>query len=162
MSMEMSMESMEIITMAVDKHAATKNYEVLWIYTLCRSSSLTPLFPPMLCRPLLNWLKQQWIKNLVLLGIVWLVRALDLKLLTKQRIWCTCTMGVLGSWHINVNRCWWFPLSLSRISWLLYDIMMTIPPLTSPLQFQPSLGWIGLLLCILRCFKKTKATYYSG
>mmetsp|Transcript_18525 Transcript_18525/g.19296 ORF Transcript_18525/g.19296 Transcript_18525/m.19296 type:complete len:105 (+) Transcript_18525:186-500(+) len=27
MSMEMSMESMEIITMAVDKHAATKNYE---------------------------------------------------------------------------------------------------------------------------------------
>lgn len=28
MSMEMSMESMEIITMAVDKHAATKNYEV--------------------------------------------------------------------------------------------------------------------------------------
>jgi hypothetical protein len=26
--MEMSMESMEIITMAVDKHAATKNYEV--------------------------------------------------------------------------------------------------------------------------------------
>lgn len=29
MSMEMSMESMEIITMAVDKHAATKNYEVI-------------------------------------------------------------------------------------------------------------------------------------
>ena len=28
MSMEMSMESMEIITMAVDKHQATKNYEV--------------------------------------------------------------------------------------------------------------------------------------
>lgn len=28
MTMEMSMESMEIITMAVDKHAATKNYEV--------------------------------------------------------------------------------------------------------------------------------------
>ncbi|CAE7723859.1 Dnal4 [Symbiodinium microadriaticum] len=27
MSMEMSMESMEIITMAVDKHQATKNYE---------------------------------------------------------------------------------------------------------------------------------------
>jgi hypothetical protein len=28
MSMEMSMESMEIITMSVDKHQATKNYEV--------------------------------------------------------------------------------------------------------------------------------------
>eukprot|EP00341_Mesodinium_pulex_P001765 CAMPEP_0116932140 /NCGR_PEP_ID=MMETSP0467-20121206/28248_1 /TAXON_ID=283647 /ORGANISM="Mesodinium pulex, Strain SPMC105" /LENGTH=102 /DNA_ID=CAMNT_0004612741 /DNA_START=41 /DNA_END=346 /DNA_ORIENTATION=- len=27
MSMEMSMESMEIITMSVDKHQATKNYE---------------------------------------------------------------------------------------------------------------------------------------
>jgi hypothetical protein len=30
--MEMSMESMEIITMAVDKHAATKNYEVSLIF----------------------------------------------------------------------------------------------------------------------------------
>jgi len=28
MSTEMSMESMEIITMAIDKHATTKNYEV--------------------------------------------------------------------------------------------------------------------------------------
>ena len=28
MSVEMSMEAMEIITMSVDKHGATKNYEV--------------------------------------------------------------------------------------------------------------------------------------
>ena len=34
MTMEMSMESMEIITMAVDKHAATKNYEVISIHFL--------------------------------------------------------------------------------------------------------------------------------
>ena len=34
MSMEMSMESMEIITMAVDKHQSTKNYEVIYKCTL--------------------------------------------------------------------------------------------------------------------------------
>ena len=33
MSSEMASEAMEVITMAVDKHAATKNYEVvIYIY----------------------------------------------------------------------------------------------------------------------------------
>lgn len=31
MSTEMASEAMEVITMAVDKHAATKNYEVIYI-----------------------------------------------------------------------------------------------------------------------------------
>ncbi len=43
MSAEMSSESMEVITMAIDKHAQTKNYEVSFL-VLTIALQITPVY----------------------------------------------------------------------------------------------------------------------
>jgi hypothetical protein len=63
MSAEMASESMEVITMAVDKHAQTKNYEVIHYIDLLRCCFSLPdlyLTSKSGCRPIdKSWVGQK-------------------------------------------------------------------------------------------------------